>query len=177
MVRNGKTCGRPAGWGTDHKGIGRCKNHLGTTRNHRKSADVEKARRSAELLGVPVTTTVFAALQDALDAANGMKRGVEQMVQEAAAGEGDVKLGTALVFYSDAIRELAKTAKIYADAGVEERIAKLQEAQGDRLEASFRLFLANMATQFPDTFTTAVMAAAPKAFAGAYRELMPALEG
>ncbi|MCW2831124.1 MAG: hypothetical protein JWP31_1816 [Aeromicrobium sp.] len=34
------TCGLPAGWGTEHKGIGRCRKHLGNTRNH-----VESARR------------------------------------------------------------------------------------------------------------------------------------
>jgi hypothetical protein len=32
------TCRRPAGWGTDHVGVGRCKLHGGSTRNQRTKA-------------------------------------------------------------------------------------------------------------------------------------------
>src|SRR5580765_6107524 len=34
----GGKCLMPAGWGTDHKGIGRCKMHGGTSITHRKQA-------------------------------------------------------------------------------------------------------------------------------------------
>jgi hypothetical protein len=37
-TRTGGQCKRPAGWGTPHPGIGRCKWHLGSTRNHITSA-------------------------------------------------------------------------------------------------------------------------------------------
>lgn len=36
--RQGKECGHPAGWGTDHPGFGRCKNHGGSSPNGRKHA-------------------------------------------------------------------------------------------------------------------------------------------
>lgn len=45
------TCTRPAGWGTAHPGIGKCKLHGGSTRNHAKFAEVEKAKREIELWG------------------------------------------------------------------------------------------------------------------------------
>ncbi len=32
-VRNGKPCGREAGWGTDHLGYGHCKHHGGLSPN------------------------------------------------------------------------------------------------------------------------------------------------
>ena len=37
-TRQGGQCLRPAGWGTPHPGVGRCKWHLGSTRNHVSSA-------------------------------------------------------------------------------------------------------------------------------------------
>jgi hypothetical protein len=40
------TCTLPPGWGTDHKGIGCCKLHGGSTPNHRAAARAEQARRS-----------------------------------------------------------------------------------------------------------------------------------
>ena len=175
MVRNGKTCGRTAGYGTDHLGIGRCKYHLGTTRNHRLAADKEKARRAAELLGVPIVTDSFTALQDALDAANGMKQAVEQMLRESAAGESEVKVTTALVFYADAIDRLAKVAKTYADANIDERRAALDESlkrqYADMLDAAFRLYLERM------DYTPERATEARKVFAGAFRELTPKLVG
>lgn len=44
--RGGGECGRPAGWGTSHPGIGRCKNHGGSTPNHQRAAEREIAARA-----------------------------------------------------------------------------------------------------------------------------------
>lgn len=43
----GKPCTRPAGWGTDHVGVGPCKLHLGCTQNHRTAARKMLAERGA----------------------------------------------------------------------------------------------------------------------------------
>jgi hypothetical protein len=51
-TRTGGECGKPAGWGTDHAGEGRCRLHLGSTRNHRRSASVELARQEIRKLGL-----------------------------------------------------------------------------------------------------------------------------
>lgn len=53
-TRSGTDCGRPAGWGTDHSGIGRCKNHGGSTPNHKRAAQKEIARRECATLGLAV---------------------------------------------------------------------------------------------------------------------------
>lgn len=53
--RSGKPCGRPAGWGTDHVGVGRCKMHGGSTPTHRRGAAIELQRRACDRLGVPVS--------------------------------------------------------------------------------------------------------------------------
>lgn len=57
LKKNGGLCGRPAGWGTPHPGVGRCKLHLGCTASHVHAAQRELAERElAELrsLGHPV---------------------------------------------------------------------------------------------------------------------------
>jgi hypothetical protein len=48
---SGNTCRRPAGWGTDHVGIGACKLHGGATPNAGKAAQREQARRDVERYG------------------------------------------------------------------------------------------------------------------------------
>src|SRR6188508_531643 len=49
----GLTCRRPAGWGTDHVGIGSCKLHGGRTPTHGTYAATTVARRVAVLYGAP----------------------------------------------------------------------------------------------------------------------------
>jgi hypothetical protein len=46
------TCTRPAGWGTDHPGVGRCKLHGGSTPSQKRKAEVEIIRRAAASLGI-----------------------------------------------------------------------------------------------------------------------------
>lgn len=47
----GTPCRRPAGWATDHVGVGRCKWHGGRTRSHRQSAAlVLETRRATSML-------------------------------------------------------------------------------------------------------------------------------
>jgi hypothetical protein len=44
-------CGQPAGWGTDHNGVGRCKFHCGNTPNQEKNiiAELEDAAKDASI--------------------------------------------------------------------------------------------------------------------------------
>lgn len=52
-----RRCTRPAGWGTNHQGLGQCKLHGGSTPAHVQSAATEMVRREmtslSERLGVP----------------------------------------------------------------------------------------------------------------------------
>ena len=47
------TCTRPAGWGTDHAGSGRCKLHGGCAPSGRIAAMNEAARQAVETYGLP----------------------------------------------------------------------------------------------------------------------------
>lgn len=50
---DGGTCRRPAGWGTDHGGVGRCKYHGGCTPTHGRFAALSIATKVAQLYGAP----------------------------------------------------------------------------------------------------------------------------
>src|SRR5260221_537926 len=56
------TCHRPAGWGTEHPGTGRCKLHGGSTHDHKAAARTEIARRAVETYGLPREVTPDVAL-------------------------------------------------------------------------------------------------------------------
>lgn len=47
---DGTRCGRPAGWGTDHPGVGRCKRHGGATRTQAVAVEKVVAERAAATL-------------------------------------------------------------------------------------------------------------------------------
>ena len=46
-------CRRPAGWGTNHPGWGRCKLHAGSSPNHVESAAMQQAKATARIFAVP----------------------------------------------------------------------------------------------------------------------------
>jgi hypothetical protein len=46
------TCSLPAGWGTDHVGVGRCKLHGGNTPNHRTAARLKLAELTDPAIAV-----------------------------------------------------------------------------------------------------------------------------
>lgn len=68
----GKLCQKPAGWGTDHPGVGKCKLHGGATpikhglysqyTNHRLAAVIDKLSEDEELLNLRKTIAMQQAL-------------------------------------------------------------------------------------------------------------------
>jgi len=52
-TRDGDPCIKPAGWGTEHAGIGRCKFHGGSTPSHVAAARKAMAQQSVATLGLP----------------------------------------------------------------------------------------------------------------------------
>lgn len=49
-----KRCGRPAGWGTGHPGVGKCKLHGGASPQAEVSGALQLARHEAVVMGVPI---------------------------------------------------------------------------------------------------------------------------
>lgn len=52
--RSGGKCARPAGWGTQHLGVGSCKLHGGSTPTHELAGAVLLARRDMAVMGQPL---------------------------------------------------------------------------------------------------------------------------
>lgn len=76
-TRAGGACGRPAGWGTGHPGVGRCKLHGGKTPTHERAGarEIAESAQAAAIdrLGLVATgTNAIDALQDALDRAKAL---------------------------------------------------------------------------------------------------------
>lgn len=143
-------CSRPAGWGTDHLGIGRCKLHGGNVPNHRQAAQTELAKRGVEAFGLPLNIEPHEALLQELHRTAGI---VEFYQQQINALETEANMvgpvgtsGTArdtdlehtpkaeaniwIRLHKEEREHLVRVAKTCIDAGIQERQVQIAEAQG-----------------------------------------------
>lgn len=128
--KNGELCRAFAGQGTDHRGTGTCRFHLGNTPSHQRHAVVQESRRQMVKLGLPVAVDPTEALLQMLYHAAGH---VSWLREEIAASEDLSKFETRVIveLYADERDRVAKVAKAALDAGVAERQVKLAEKYGD----------------------------------------------
>lgn len=64
--RKGGRCGRPAGWGTNHPGVGKCKLHGGSSPASELKGAVELARREAGVMGMPLSIEPHEAILECI---------------------------------------------------------------------------------------------------------------
>lgn len=180
-----RRCSRPAGWGTDHPGVGQCKLHGGVGPIGNRNA----ARPSLNLL---VGMTVDISPMDALLTCVRIKAGEvayysyriselteeevtvrpsEQVMAGKDPGKYWIKKQEAANLWiklrDDALMWLARYSKMALDAGVEERLITVAEGMGDRLATALESILNEL------QLTPAQMAKAPAAI----RQQLYALEG
>lgn len=143
------TCTRPAGWGTPHPGIGRCKLHGGSTPSHVKAAQKVAAevvlRKVWNLDAAPVTDSVGALqrlagrLEAAVDAI-----GAELAVGEPCecCGRGGVELdGVNASAWIRAVRE-SRTALVEMERlGIASRGLEINEKLAGELSSVIRRVL------------------------------------
>lgn len=195
--RQGAPCGNAAGKGTDHVGAGNCRNHGGSSPNGKKHAAVLSARQQLERLTVqPLTPdqyidpigALLSAVTEAAMVVNYLREQVmdlgvhldgrapwTHMLTTSTRSGDTIELGEearAIVkLYGEWHDRQVKAAKACAAAKIDERVTQLAERQGAMLDTAFRLFLARMAEEHPDSFTADVVESARRVFAGAFREL------
>lgn len=142
----GEPCRLPKGWGTDHKGYGRCRKHAGSSPNGAVQAAREAAASALERLGVPVGTgDPFVLLSKAVAHAEGHLEATAAMVREAAESaraaeqsrRSALALSAAAEMYERAIRDGARVGKAAVDANVADRLVALDE----RMESLLWRFL------------------------------------
>lgn len=157
----GERCKRPAGWGTTHVGIGACRTHGGSTRNHAKFAEVETARRSVDLWGGrkdihPAQALLELVQWKSSEVAYWRFRVAEINEEDLTWGISKVKTGgddrgtteeakphIALVMLRQAERDLADYASASLKAGVEASLVEIAKGQASQLAAVLRALVAD----------------------------------
>lgn len=127
--RQGKKCGNPAGYGTDHVGYGKCKHHLGATPAGQvaahKEAVVEYVRSIAGEHDIhPIEAMLWAVRLSA----GAVKYWFDLLSQD------DTPADLALAIeesYGKERDRLAKTAQMCIQVGLAERQVRIAERQGD----------------------------------------------
>mgnify|MGYP001026058986 CR=1 FL=1 len=154
------TCTRPAGWGTDHPGIGPCKLHGGSTPNHTNAARTERARRAVATYGLPRDIDPAKALLEEVHRTAGHVAWLAAKIAES--DEDSLVWGPAeeteksatpvpgtdtkhaarpnvwLDLYQRERTHLVRVSKAALDAGINERLVKLAEQQGTMLAEIIR---------------------------------------
>lgn len=73
-------CKQPAGWGTDHAGVGRCKRHGGATPTYQQKAKRIMAEEAVAAYGLPVDVSAEQALIDEVCRTAGHVQALGEMV-------------------------------------------------------------------------------------------------
>lgn len=156
-------CTRPAGWGTPHPGVGRCKLHGGSTPNHETAAVKAMAERAVATYGLPVDTNPVDALLDEVKWTAGHVAWLRQQVQTIEAEAltwGKTKtedhqatefpgintteaaaVNVWLDLYQRERKHLVDVCKTAIAAGIAERQVRLAERQGAMLAQVIKAIL------------------------------------
>lgn len=163
---DGKTCTRPAGWGTDHPGDGRCKLHGGSTRSHKTASQLVQAARAVATFGLPREIDPRDALLEEVYRTAGAVDWLHQQVQRLEAeqvtwGKAESVEKTAGEFpgvdtthraavnvwvelWQKERKHLVDVAKAAIAAGIEERKVRLAEQQGAMLAGVIKAILGDL---------------------------------
>jgi len=160
------TCTRPAGWGTDHPGYGKCKLHGGATPNHGTAADREKVLEAVRTFGLPLDVSPTEALLDEVKWTAGHVAWLRDRIQEFEAEalswgrSSEVRKGSGefpgtdttytaappvlLDLYQRERRHLLDVCRVAIGAGLAERQVRLAERQGELIAGAIQGILADL---------------------------------
>lgn len=135
--KNGETCRAFAGQGTEHFGTGKCRWHLGNTKNHKQAAVTTQAKARMVRLGMPMEVEPHQALLWLLHSGSGH---CAWLMQEIAAMEnvGGFEGQVLVHLYGEQREELRKVAETCLKAGAKEAELHLAERLGDAMATAFR---------------------------------------
>ena len=136
--RKGGTCTQKAGWGTDHVGYGRCKNHGGSTppgaRAGAKAAALAYAQTHYGTVDVHAEDSLLMCVRDTAGAVAFFKAQTAELDENDLLKDG--KLHPWAQYQREATADLARYCKMALDAGVAARQVQLAERMGRLLAAA-----------------------------------------
>lgn len=159
-TRLGHPCTRPAGWGTQHVGVGRCKMHGGASPHAEVNGQVQLARREYAVMGIPLNVQPHEALLECIRIAAGevayASDRIAGLLPEEAVGptistrplkwekgaespearvheEGPPALHIWIQVRHQALDRLAQYSATALKAGIEARLVDIAERQGEAL--------------------------------------------
>lgn len=149
-------CDRPAGWGTDHPGIGRCKWHGGAAPTYAIEAQQIAAGKAVAQYGLPVEVDPHTALLGELYRTQGHVEWLrvrvaeietDAMVGPVGGGQGGYPSYEPSVWirmYQQERTHLSKVAKSCIDAGIAERQVKIVEQQAQLFAGALQSILTQL---------------------------------
>lgn len=144
--QGGGTCTQPAGWGTDHPGVGRCKLHGGCTPNQVAAAGRELLERRARMLFEKVAPEIV-PVDNPLEAYRMFAGRVmawlglmEQLLADLESpryrGQTAEQIRGEVLLYERAMDRANAVLGTYAKLNIDERLARISEEQGKLLYAA-----------------------------------------
>lgn len=132
--RQGAACGNVAGKGTDHPGVGNCKNHGGCTPTGRVAALNEQAERLLYRLDAAPVADPLEALQRLAGRALALEQAIGEMVNNLRSVRYQTETGGEQLRAEVAVLERAmdRCGRLLVDIAklnIEERLAKVTEIQ------------------------------------------------
>jgi hypothetical protein len=142
--KDGSTCRQFAGAGTNHKGVGRCRFHLGSTRNHEQHAVRLEAQQRLIEFGESVPVQPTEALLMVLQLSAGHLAWVRSEL--AALDNKHTFEGQVLMrLWNEERDRVARISKAALDAGVNERQIALAERYGEAIAHLIQGILGDLA--------------------------------
>ena len=143
------TCGRDAGAGTDHKGVGRCSWHGGCSPSGRAAAIGQQAAQLLYKYDADPVTDTLGALQRLAGRALELERVIGEKVNDLSSLRYETETGGEQLRAEVAVLERAmdRAARLLVDIaklGIEERLAKVTEAQAELAQKAFGFTLSEM---------------------------------
>lgn len=144
-------CTRPAGWGTDHAGTGQCKLHGGCMPNNRVAALEEQAQRLLYKHDAGPVADPLEALQRLAGRALALEETIGRIVNdltsiryESGGESSSEQLRAEVAVLERAMDRCGKLLTDIAKLNIEERMAKVTEAQAAMAEKALLATLAEM---------------------------------
>lgn len=165
--KNGDPCGLPAGYGTEHRGYGPCKHHMGNTPSivaiANKAKHQDTLAEAVKVYGLPVDTDPHQALADELHRTAGHVAWLQLQVAEldrerltGPVGGGPESYpryepNVLITMYQTERAHLVRVAKTCIEAGIEERRVRMIEQRGQLLAGLIGNILADLGvSKHPD---------------------------